>query len=153
MIIHKLDDETGRVLKTYESAKEAAEDNDCSVSLIRNACIWCTRGTRAKGYRWFATKTLEDRTSYFAEKYNSHRGVTLDNINDLVFRRRKRIKEDMVRSMEVRPETFYMSCGKCNKRSNIKSESMNDRLNLELEGNILTIGCKECGCTANMKVF
>ena len=102
MIVHKLDNNTGKILDTYKTLREAAEKNNCSVSGIREACVFSYNGRLLKGYRWFA------------EDENNKRNYYKIKVNERVLERRKEARKRRERVVANNPNTLKLVCNKCN---------------------------------------
>lgn len=114
MIVHKLDNSTGKILDTYKTLREAAEKNNCSVSGIREACVFSYNGRTLKGYRWFAEDENNKRNYYKIKVNDGGLPLTLDEVNERVLERRKEARKRRERVVANNPNTLKLVCNKCN---------------------------------------
>lgn len=153
MQILKLDYQTGEVLDSYKSVKEAAEKNDCSTSLIRNACIYTFKGTSGVGFRWFAMNEKTGLNYYSFGNYFSadkERNLTLDEANAAVRNRREKLQRDREYNIERRPRKMTLKCDKCGLTAVLNPVAETDdlrereRFDIKINNNQVEVVC--CCC-------
>ncbi|MEG1494676.1 MAG: hypothetical protein RR406_00030 [Bacilli bacterium] len=163
MKILKLDNVTGEVLEKFNSQREAAENANCSLSLIRQACVWSFKGITAKGYRYFALNEITGRNyyklgKYFSEEYEDE-NLTLEEVNEQVFKRRKEIEDRKQKYYNNKPKTMKLICNKCgnicqlNQYKTIKSikEDNNFIIDSISSDNSIKLKCNNCETTITLK--
>lgn len=150
MIVHKLDNSTGKILDTYKTLREAAEKNNCSASGIREACYLSCNGRTLKGYRWFAEDENTKRNYYKRKVNDGGLPLTLDEVNERVFKRREEIAQRRELIKAQRPNTLKIVCNKClntgslNSYTNFNSLKEDDKFTVTYKDNELAIKCDKC---------